>query len=1412
MRVKRNLVLMSLVVVLLVGGAPAATEARKDRPSTDFDENRSPLQKAVERTVEKKKEKMRNMPGAQGEACDAAIRNDNQANIQKFCEVPGLSLRKLGGGEIVNPQGKVVGRNIVTETMMKFDDPSQRDGEGTRWGPVNLRGARFGDLGGGTFNPGRQDPDDLRRNGAARRNAAMFPTMEENNDRDCHDRVTGEHFGGYLDPDLPAEPSNLIPDGDPRSCYDAAGQLKQTLSLRPAPETGCIHVSGVVLDGDPSDGLEDDCFDDAGNLRTSLEPAIDEDRPEELDNDADGLLNEDPQNGINDDNDCITVDGTILRDAACFDGAGNPLPDVRELIDEDDVDDIDDDADGRIDEDPAEFSHTAGCQEFYASVGLMARPDELFDSEGEEQCDLTRAMVVAVNEQSMAAYNGKKFFQADDDGDPDTSVLDDLDGDGQADSVEIGAEKRHVRLVEDFKVRCPKGEELVGGQCVAPPSTERGAESLANLVPAAALRSLEAGESGTVEKYALMGFTFAPPVLEWGYRVQEEACVDVGFGSICWEVFFARIGYEFDIRAGMRLPARVTVQGVPTQPALAGTDVSLAAAIEPVDFTARQFEDICIENDLDDAFSVSDCKRFSFPDFFDAVNPLVPDDEKDGDELVAGYDIFAGVIVRVLGIPVIRWGLDASDDLMTMCTMQQILAKAENISLLDLMNLGQSLSQDRSLARAIKDQGANCASFTTPFGLEADPLNPLVDQLRAFPFTGSYDVRADCAEAFVRGEVINVKGKMYPICTNLILGASGASLGIGLGVEFSAGSNLITADWTVAEDVDPAADDAGNQLRFRHDLASGDPDVTVAGPLRVDNFDSTEFRDTARVQIDDFTYNLNAFQMSLKANLQFGGILTLIPDIGSFTLFNFILDAGDYGIPIAQHAGMDPIDVAFPVENHGLSVDVSPIPSDPSLLVDDDTQQIAPGEVGEYQVAVRNLGSIPGDFDNFRVELSNRPGQSAPFTFLVNPNTDFDCVDAGGAHFTGDPYDGVADDCYDASGQARTDRTELIDEDPPGPAGGSLAERDEDGDGIADEDPPDVWMTLPDPATFQTRIIQGVPPYTDSTPAPGQSLVLGLRPFQHPLTKPGLYPFRISADSHEARQFNMAEVDPSGNRRLDAVDIGFFEVVAFFDPQIVSLPSENRGKPGATQTYRLEGTNGSNVPDDIGIAIAFADSNQAGCSLTTMGSIPDAPGPGCPYRTATTAIPGDAWTTVADVPAVFESVPPLGVEVATLDVVPPGDWAGMEDATYQFIVTVESQADPGEPPATSTTVGALTVEATTESRTRYIGLEIEEMVGVLEQAKLDGVAVGGLLPLYLHAIRLTNERALERTLAGDVDGATRIHATNVRIVEGALRILSGGTGSSLPEALLADLVARAEAMRADMLRSSETPIASGRGA
>lgn len=1087
---------------------------------------------------------------------------------------------------------------------------------------------------------------------------------------------------------------------------------------------------------------------------------------------------------------CTHRDGTLFTGNAtdgieddCWTATNSLKTTLVESIDEDPDDEVDNDSDLAIDEDmPAPPTVENDCARLYRAGGLDPLSTDYDAVTG--QCNMDRLLATYVN--SKVSNAAEKPFKIKADGTYDPAAKE-----GKA---EPGTEERQIRLVESFGVKCKSGLTYVDSEGVCATDAQLAAMGGEEAFHAA-IGVLGVTTSGAEDnRLAMMGFTFAPPVIEWGYSIYEDVCVL----GVCVEIFEARIGYRFDLALGLRMPIEMEVD----EPAsiLAGRNYDVSTRVVPLDFKASEFTKFCNDQGLADGTIIANCnERFAFPNFIDEALQVISPENMDGDEFVAQYEVFAGVRVEVFDITLISWGIDSAIDVPDALTMMRLIdaitGYREEISAADaqaayalLRGWGSSGSTEEAaihLADWIKEVTTAPGTFTTPFGNDED------GNMRPFPFSGSIDVMADCAQATVEGKVITIGGRARPICTNMILGVSGASLGIGLGLTAEAGSNRITSNATTTEDARIAPSPRSVEW-----TQSGNEDgSTVAITITPDNYDCTDHKDTARVSLDQFVYYLNQIRLSLSAKLEFGGILSPIPDIAGFEIFTFTISGGPLGLPVPQHPRTDAVTISIPVENYGLKVDAHP-----QTPASTDTALVTPGTFGPFDVAVRNLGSFPGGFDNWRIELSNQPGQTASFTYGINQNTDYDCVGVslscttrGVPHYRGNPYDGIADECYTAANVTRSDRTECINEDLPSTVQGlSVDQRDDDGDGFPDEDSPEQWVA----SAFANPQVTGVQPYTWSN---GANLRVSVSPFRHPLTKPSVYPVRITGDSIEAKANNMAASDPSGHKRRDATDVTFVQVKTFFEPQVVILPNSNSGKPATTFTYEIEGANGGNAPDGMSVALAFLDFNQGGCTLTTMGRAAN-----CAYRAVPTAVPA-SWTTA---PALSPMLPktglfdPLGSAKDPFTLAIPSDWAGMDDTTYRMQVTTVSTQDPASPKASLNFTASHTVFATKESMTRYIGLEIEELIATLTAAETRGEKLGGLKPIAVHPIRMMNASALEAILAGNYDKATNNHSTSIKLMEAYVKVLDSAS-KSLPAALTADLQARTSALLADLAKARD---------
>jgi hypothetical protein len=1326
--------LMCLVILLGALSAPAPAQAQPRRPKVLFDEDKTPLQKALEANVNERRRAARQ---TQPDCTDAklaeidaselalgvllAIENptrEQRAEIRDLrrtlrtlardCQGPGKSARKVAQQDVVRG-GRRTGKRLLTETVIDYETPDQRNpSAGGGWPRMVVDNL---------------NPDEFANRFAAENarvlGASFLSATPINNDEDCIDRVT-----------------NVVS----RACL-TEGVVRQTMTRTAA---GCRHESGAEFVADATDGLADDCFDDAGVLQTSLRELVDEDWEDDVDQDKDGLEGEDgPDNEAGSDP-CAIAGGTATATG----------------------------------------------------------------------CDLTAVAIRAANARSMELH-GVKAFKADDNG----VCNDALEG-----GVACGAERRRVKVNEALTARCRQRgghapAELVDGHCVDTEEQTLGAgggvaDGLYQFVearngsasvldtPLAAPDDpdcqLDATNGGyTCTKTGMMGFTVMPPVWEWGFQVSEDVCIDLLFDEFCFEIFYARIGYEFDFATGLRLPVDLTVKNVPAR-VTAGTPLTFPTELKPSEnFTVGNYKEFCLEHNLASSSLIRDCDSFAEPEFLSSLDFTKSEDEQDGGELIARLTAFAGLQVRLVGIPLINWALDVDVDLPKMCTLNQIRRLLDDGTLApgDLVGLGTGIAKRQHLYDLLREALGVCGSFQTPFGYEEAPITG-VPRLRSFPFAErSIPIPADCSPDPRDVTTTDKDGtdKKKKICTGLILGAHGASLGVGMEFVTRAGSTLIQAaleaegDSCIGGGVCP--DTAGSDLNYR--VEPGQPSALLnVGPIRFDNYDGTT--DEARVNFDDLLYHLNAFQIEVKGTLEFGGILSPLPDLLSLTLLTITLDAGDNSpIRLPQHNGTRPMTVPVFVENYALGVDAKPADTDPNR-VDENTLLIKPGDFGQFRIYADNLGSDTDAAFNFSRLVSNQPGQVAPFRYVINLNTDFDCIDSSGVRFRGYPYDGAADDCYTATGNLRTDRTEAIDEDSFGPGTGPVASRDEDGDGFADEDPPDQWPTTPTATEFGVVTLPGIPAHRRSE----QFRTLSISPFQHPLTRPGTYPLEIRADSHGAVTRGMAAVDPLGNPRVGAFDTVFIRVDSFLDPRVALAPTETSILPGGRATYQIEGANYGNIADTIQVHPAILDSNQDGCTLTTLGG-----STGCPDRVEITALP-QAWLITGALPGVYGPFEPLGSSSIPVTIDIPSTWAGMEDATYEITFRAQSTADP----VVESDVQVLRqrVRATKQSMTRYIGLEIRSFIEELERANTAGIATGGLLAVLIHPVEATHLKALAAVVAGDAGGASKMQETMIKVMEGFMRQLASRS-QSVPANLATDWTARGTAILSDLAIAAAAP-------
>jgi hypothetical protein len=499
--------------------------------------------------------------------------------------------------------------------------------------------------------------------------------------------------------------------------------------------------------------------------------------------------------------------------------------------------------------------------------------------------------------------------------------------------------------------------------------------------------------------------------------------------------------------------------------------------------------------------------------------------------------------------------------------------------------------------------------------------------------------------------------------------------------------------------------------------------------------------------------------MAIGGAVSFGGpIGKWLPSLVSFPIYELDFDTGDLGIPVDQHPGTEDVNIPIFVENYGVDVLINSSMNTPT--------EIKPGTVGNYIVTPNNIGSLSDTFDTWEVTFTNQENQTSPFGLGIDKdndgdgqidedgsnfngsndgisgyNDDFDCLDENGDHFIG-AYDNTVDDCFDENNLPKAGFTELI-----------------------DEDPTDLWESVPDNSTLLAKVTDVVPPHQKDT-----NFVLGITPFQHYSLTPGVYPFAVEMDSTNATNIGLDRTDASGHNRTDSFVIGYFNASAFYEPRVeiqdpkTRFPADPTILPGNSVNYTIQVRNAGNAPpppepgDIINVTNTFIDFNQGGCNLTTLGS----ESLKCPFRAFPTVMQDD-WPENLDDILIdnFGPLKPGATNSSTITITAPSNWAGMEDTTYQFELNATSQKDPATPPASTSSTGNFTIIATKESNTRFIGLEIRELIQNITRANAEGIKTHGSLPISLNAMERTNNRTLNLIENENLDGADHPLSANI---------------------------------------------------
>jgi len=325
------------------------------------------------------------------------------------------------------------------------------------------------------------------------------------------------------------------------------------------------------------------------------------------------------------------------------------------------------------------------------------------------------------------------------------------------------------------------------------------------------------------------------------------------------------------------------------------------------------------------------------------------------------------------------------------------------------------------------------------------------------------------------------------------------------------------------------------------------------------------------------------------------------------------------------------------------------------------------------------------------------------------------------------------------------------------------------------------------PDTFDTFTVEGLPPQWEYTLPEGEiplspgettSFALDIKPWRHWSTSPGDYPFTLTGDSEGAKDWGLIRTDS-----YDAT----LEVLQFFEPGISIVPTASTVKPGETASYALNVTNYGNDVDSFELTLKYPDFTS--------------------YRAVPSAIPLE-WTYVDNTQ--FGPLDPAAYEMASLSVSVPSDWAGIEDTTYEINATATSLGDTAiGPPASKSSTAGLIVEATKESMTRYIGLEIAWLTEDVAASDIEDDVKVSLLD-KLECATTKNGRALSYILAGREKQADNMLKACQNVVNAFMNLveaqMKGQPGKHIPIGLAEYWKEYALQIMADLETTIATPL------
>jgi hypothetical protein len=274
-------------------------------------------------------------------------------------------------------------------------------------------------------------------------------------------------------------------------------------------------------------------------------------------------------------------------------------------------------------------------------------------------------------------------------------------------------------------------------------------------------------------------------------------------------------------------------------------------------------------------------------------------------------------------------------------------------------------------------------------------------------------------------------------------------------------------------------------------------------------------------------------------------------------------------------------------------------------------------------------------------------------------------------------------------------------------------------------------------------------------------------------------PIRIVVPSAEPGAWTIVvtAIDVPYNGYPFAVDVASLPIVHNVDISI--QPKTLAVQPGQTAEYSINITNIGNTADTYNLSLAFMDFNGL-------------------YRAYPTSIQ-PSWITL-DLNSL--TLDPKESANATLTITLPPEWAGMEDATYNFTATATCHADPT---VNASALASLTLKATKRSMAEYIKLEIQWLQKTVNDLNIKQGTKDSLLAKLANA-EMKVDQAIQWINQGRENPANNMLNAAQNILQAFINEVKAQAGKAISSSDAQTLIQTVQNIQQDVQKAKNTPL------